>query len=158
MVDETPDAGGERAERPARKRLKQAWQPGQSGNPAGRPPGKRVALAAALDKFAEEHAPEILQEAVRLAKAGDSAVLRLIMERVWPPRKGRPIRLVLPNMAEPDGALQALDRITDAMAAGEISAEEAEAAASVVSTRIRAQELRSLEQQLRDLEKQVLER
>lgn len=52
-----------------------AWVPGQSGNPAGKPPGTPCrpwpGLPRALKQVAKVDGPEILQALVKAAKAGD---------------------------------------------------------------------------------------
>lgn len=73
------------------------WQPGQSGNPAGRKPG--TSEVAKLRAAIEAHVPEIVTKLVEMAKAGDSAAARLLLERVIPPVKAteQTVRLSLPD-------------------------------------------------------------
>ena len=61
------------------------WKPGQSGNPTGKPPGsgELQRLRAAIG----EHVPEIIDQLVTAARAGDIQAARLILERVLPPVK-----------------------------------------------------------------------
>ncbi|MCO5121286.1 MAG: DUF5681 domain-containing protein [Burkholderiaceae bacterium] len=61
------------------------WQPGVSGNPAGRPPG--AGKAAKLRAAIAEHVPDILAQLVEAAKGGDVQASRLLLERVLPPVK-----------------------------------------------------------------------
>ena len=51
------------------------WKPGQSGNPAGRPPGQSVITR--LRAQIEPDAPAILQVMVAAAKGGDIQAARL---------------------------------------------------------------------------------
>lgn len=63
------------------------WKPGQSGNPVGRPKGSKNRISA--QKLAIEEAlrdqlnmdmPEILLKAIELAKDGDRAMIKLLVE------------------------------------------------------------------------------
>jgi len=67
------------------KKLSNLWQPGQTGNPKGRPPG--ISEITKLRKSLMTDAPDILAGLVTAAKAGDLQAARLILERVLPPVK-----------------------------------------------------------------------
>ena len=94
-----------------------AWRPGQSGNPAGKPPGsgELQKLRAAIG----EHVPEIINQLVAAARGGDIQAARLILERVLPPVKAieQPQAINLPN-----GTLTDQGRaVMVAVAAGELA-------------------------------------
>lgn len=61
------------------------WQPGQSGNPNGRPPGSGA--VAELRAGIAARVPEILSKLIDAAIAGDTQAARLLLERVLPPVK-----------------------------------------------------------------------
>jgi hypothetical protein len=68
------------------------FKPGQSGNPAGKPPGTRSKVLAELDRLGAEGAQKVL-EAV-LGKNGDAIAANIILKRCWPEfRIRRPVRL-----------------------------------------------------------------
>lgn len=69
----------------------QGFQPGQSGNPAGRPKGSRNKATVALEKILNGDAESILRKAIELAQDGDPTALRRCLDRLLPPRKDRPI-------------------------------------------------------------------
>jgi hypothetical protein len=105
-----------------------AFQPGQSGNPNGRPKGiidKRVELRGLL----EPHAKDLIEKLIALAKSGDPTALRLCIERLLPRVKpDNAIYFELPEgrLDTGDNMLQIAQDITAAVASGQLSIEEAE--------------------------------
>ncbi len=103
----------------ARKPPATAWRKGQSGNPKGRPPGIRDRRHA-LRELIEPHARELIDKALELARAGDVAALRLLLERAVPPLRpvGQPAPFPLAEGATPSDAARAL---VQAVAAGQLA-------------------------------------
>jgi len=89
------------------------WQPGQSGNPNGRPPG--TGEVAKLRAGIAERVPEILERLTEAALAGDVSAARLLLERVLPPVK--PVELPI-DFALSDGRPTEQARQVLAAAAG----------------------------------------
>jgi len=56
------------------------FQPGQSGNPGGRPPGSLNRKTLAAQEAMIERAQELIDSMVDRAKNGDSAAMRAAME------------------------------------------------------------------------------
>ncbi len=71
------------------------FKPGQSGNPNGRPPGPLPATAR-LRQSISESIPEIINTLVNLAKAGDVAAAKLLLDRVCAPLKPQAMPIQLP--------------------------------------------------------------
>jgi len=72
------------------------WEQGESGNPAGRPPGikdKRTAMRELL----LPHADELVAKVVDMAKNGDTTALRICIDRLVPPIKARDEPVALPE-------------------------------------------------------------
>src|SRR5262245_60454176 len=69
---------------------------GQSGNPNGRPRGSRNSVTLACEALLDGQAEALTQKAIQMALDGDVVALRLCMERIYPPRKDRPVTLSLP--------------------------------------------------------------
>jgi hypothetical protein len=88
-----------------------------------------------LDQLAENEAAEVFRVIVDAAKAGDMAAAKIFADRVWPIRKGRPIRFDLPeNLA----MVESLQAVVRAMAEATISPEEAQAACVTILAQGRA--------------------
>src|SRR5215471_9786577 len=73
---------------------------GQSGNPAGRPPGSRNAVTELADSLLDGEAEGLVRKCVELALAGDKTALKLCIERLVP-RRVRVARLDIPEIATP---------------------------------------------------------
>jgi hypothetical protein len=73
------------------------WKRGQSGNPAGRPPG--FGEVARLRAQLAEALPEVLDAVVRAARSGDMQACRLIMERTIAPLKHEELPTVIEGFA-----------------------------------------------------------
>ena len=73
------------------------FQNGQSGNPAGKPKGVRNRATLMAEKLMQDDAEQVVRAVVEKAKQGDMTAARLIIERIAPVRKGRPITVDLPD-------------------------------------------------------------
>jgi hypothetical protein len=134
------------------------WRPGQSGNPAGRPRGARHAALLALDAIGAEAGKEIMTAVVAAAKAGDMRAADILLRRLWPERKGRPVMLELPAMKSASDLPVVLSAITEAVAAGDLTPEEGQALAGVVEVQRRAIETVELEARITTLEQREEQR
>ena len=104
------------------------FKKGQSGNPAGRPMGSRNKMTVLAEKLFDEKlfgedkkADAIITKAIELAESGDTACIRLCLDRIAPPRKDRPVCFELPRMTESKDAASASAAIVAAVAAGELT-------------------------------------
>jgi hypothetical protein len=127
------------------------FAPGNPGGP-GRPKGARHAALAALDMIGNAAAEAVLRTVVGAAKGGDLRAAEILLRRLWPERKGRPIEFELPAMASAADLVHALAAVAGAMGRGELTAEEAQAVASVLEAQRRAIETAGLEQRVAALE------
>jgi hypothetical protein len=73
-------------------------RPFEPGNP-GRPSGSRNRASLILDKLGNEAASDILQAVIQQAKGGDVAAAKVILDRLWPPPRGRVLAFDLPAVA-----------------------------------------------------------
>jgi uncharacterized protein DUF5681 len=124
------------------------WKKGQSGNPAGMPKGTRHRATMLAEKLMEDDAENIVRAVVNAAKAGDPTAMRLCVERLVPLRKGRPVVFDLPPVKTAAHIAGAVGELARAMAAGELTVEEASAASSVIEMQRRAIETSDFEVRL----------
>src|SRR5713101_4656482 len=99
--------------------------PGQSGNPMGKVPGTRnraTLLRAALDS---DEGPAMARIVIDKALAGDVVTARFVLDRLEPRPRSRPIEIDLPDGARARDLVAAFDATVRAMAAGEITPDEA---------------------------------
>jgi hypothetical protein len=134
------------------------WKKGQSGNPAGMPKGTRHRATMLAEKLMEDDAENIVRAVVSAAKAGDPTAMRLCIERLVPVRKGRPVTFDLPPVKTAADIAGAVGELARAMAAGELTTDEASAAASVIEMHRRAIETTEIELRLQKLEEGALRR
>lgn len=108
------------------------FKKGQSGNPAGRRPGSRNRASEIVEHLLDGEAEALGRKAVELALAGNPHMLRACLERIAPPRRGRAVQFDVPSLSSPADILGAIASIVKAMSAGQLSPDEAAAAAKVV--------------------------
>jgi hypothetical protein len=101
------------------------FQPGQSGNPAGRPTGSRNKVNRAMEPSFNANGEAVIERVVEHAKAANPVAMRLCMERLVPMGRHRPVELQLPPMEKPEDVLPAVSEIHRALGDGEITIAEA---------------------------------
>ena len=128
------------------------FKPGRSGNPGGPKPGQRHPAFAALDAIGHEGAESVLRSVVAAAEGGDMRAAEILLRRAWPERKGRPVAFVLPASVGAAGLVEAMGAVTEAMASGGMTPDEASAVAGVLEIHRKAIATEDHEQRLRALE------
>jgi Family of unknown function (DUF5681) len=116
------------------------FQPGHSGNPAGRPPGSQNKETLAAQAVLEERAEEMVTNIMDRAKNGDPTAMRLCMERLVPTGRNRPVAIDLPVVKTPDDAQAALAVVTAELAAGTLTISEASALIGLIDRMLRLAE------------------
>ena len=128
------------------------FKPGQSGNPAGRPKGARHHTTLAIEALLDGEGEAITRKAIEAAKAGDMVAIRLVLDRICPPRKSRPIHIGLPPIHNACGVAEAQQEVIRAACSGELLLDEAQALAGLLEARRQSLETQELEARLSELE------
>lgn len=133
---------------------KTTWKPGQSGNPMGKPTGARNKATMAVLALMETGAEDITRAVIEAARGGDLSAARLVLDRLVPPSKERPITVNLPATDTAEGIDKASQAVLDAAACGELLLGEAQALAGIIEGRRKSMETLELEQRIAALEQQ----
>ena len=128
------------------------FEKGQSGNPAGRPKGSRNKTTLAVQALLDGEGEEITRKAIELAKDGDMTAIRLVLERIIPPRKDAPIQFDMPPIKTAEDIPAALASLIAATAEGQLTPAESQAIASLLEQTRKAIETSELERKLDGLQ------
>jgi hypothetical protein len=129
------------------------FAPGTSGNPNGRPKGSRNKATLAWETLLEGDCEAILGKLIEKAKEGDSAALRLYVDRLLPVRRDRTVVFDLPEIKNAADAEKATSSIVAACAAGDLTPDEAEKVMGLVTAHTRMIQMSELEARLEAVEK-----
>src|SRR5690349_15811793 len=100
------------------------FQPGQSGNPSGKPKGARHAITLAAETLLDGETEALTRRCIELAKEGDMVAMRLCLERILPARKSRSVKIELPATDNAGGVVEAFSAVVAAVAAGDLALDE----------------------------------
>jgi Family of unknown function (DUF5681) len=140
------------AENSVGKQRGRPFQRGASGNPKGKPRGARHAALLALDAIGAEGAAAVMRKVVEAAQAGDMRAADILLRRLWPERRGRPVALAFPYVNSAEGVTMALAAVVAAMGDGRITPDEAASVSAVIEVQRRAIETVELEARIAALE------
>ena len=123
------------------------FQPGVSGNPAGRPPGSRNKMTMFAAQLLDLSSDAVMAKVIEMGLAGKPIAIRMLVERIYPARAARDRYVVLPNMPaiEHAGDLPAaVACVIGAVTRGEISASEGREAMAMIESARKAIETAEL--------------
>ena len=148
----------EDTENSVQKQKPHLFQPGQSGNPKGKPKGTKNHATRLAESLLDGETETLTRKAVELALQGDMAALKLCLERIIPPRKSRPVNIELPEVKTVEGAADAQATVVKAVAEGELTPEEGTAITKILEARMKAIEIQDHESRISVLEALSLSR
>ena len=153
LPDNTGDSPAKRG--PAKRDRGGRFTPGASGNPDGRPLGSPNKAAALLAGRLDSEWQAVADSLVTAAKAGNAAAAKAVLDRVAPRSNGRTISLDLPRIVTLEDVDAAVDTVLDAVAAGQVTPQEAATVSGILETKRRVIESRALDDRVRALEDQL---
>jgi hypothetical protein len=104
------------------------------------------------ESLMEEDVTDIVTAVVKAAKKGSLPAARLILDRIAPVRRGRPLQLELPEAETAEGVSAAVAKLIGLMSEGEVSPDEAATIAGVLEIRRRVIEMQNIDRRLSALE------
>ena len=135
-----------------RKQKPHLFQPGQSGNPAGKPKGALNHATRAAALLLDNEGDALTRKCIEMGLSGDMAALRLCMERLVAPRRERPVSIRLPAVKNAADLPRLTSAILKAVGSGELEPGQAAALASLVAAHGKTLELAELDARVRALE------
>jgi len=99
-------------------------RPFAPGNP-GRPHGARHHVTRAVELLMEGEHEQLTRIAIDKALDGDTAALRLCLDRIAPPRRDVPVSIALPPVRSAEEAAEASSSVLASVAKGEVTPDEA---------------------------------
>ncbi|GEP04837.1 DUF5681 domain-containing protein [Methylobacterium oxalidis] len=128
------------------------FQKGQSGNPAGRPVGSRHRYTVLAEKLMSDDIEAITTSVLNAAKSGDMTAARLVLDRIAPIRRDRPVTFQLPPIETTADLPKATNALLQAVASGDLTPAEASDIGKAVDAHVRAIEAADLHQRLLRIE------
>lgn len=132
------------------------FERGKAANPSGPKPGTRHPALAALDAIGQEGAEAAIRKVAEQAAEGDMRAAEILLRRCWPERRGRPVNIDLPAMSAPEDLVPALAALTNAVATGALTPDEAQAVAGVLEIQRRVLETHDLATRIDALEQKQM--
>lgn len=117
--------------------------------------GSRHGVTKAIEALLEGQHEALTQKAVEKALEGDMVALRLCLDRLAPPRKDSPVSIALPAVRNAADAVEASAAVLAAVAAGEITPDEAGRIMTLLTAHRSIIEVGELENRIKALEEKA---
>lgn len=128
------------------------FQKGRSGNPNGKTKGTKNRATLAAEQLLHCDFDNICRKLIEEALTGNMQAIKLVFDRVLPPKRDRAIDVRLPKLQTADDAVNAMALIIDAVGSGNITPSEGEAISRVVDAFVRAIQAHDIEKRVSLLE------
>jgi hypothetical protein len=129
------------------------------GNPGGpgRPRSTVSRGAVELDEIGADAGKQLLQVMMDKALEGDTRAGELLLARIWPSRRGRPVEIESTPIKAPDDYVAAAADVTNAVMRGEMTPHEGRAVSSLLELQVKAIDMARITRQIEELKERVAE-
>lgn len=131
------------------------WKKGTSGNPKGRPKGSRNQATLLAMAAMEGELNNVVRVVINAAKGGDMASARLVIDKLVPAVRERPISIDLPDLNDSTDCASAQGAVIRAVASGALLPGEGEALSSLIENRRRGIETADIAKRLETIEEML---
>lgn len=131
------------------------FKKGKSGNPRGKPKGARHRASMMAEMLFENGIEVVCEQVLSQAKEGNLHAAKIVLDRLLPPRKDRPINFRLPFIKNTADAMAASQLICYAVGNGEITPLEGESLSKIIEIQAKNIELFDFEVRLQKIEKNI---
>jgi len=124
------------------------------GNPGG--PGRPRApeRIAALDVLAADAGADLVAVALEQAKNGNLKAIEMLLDRIWPARRGRPVRIDSPDIRSVEDIVPAGAAVTNAVKTGELTPQEGDAAVRTLALHLKAISFADFNRRMEEFQKE----
>jgi hypothetical protein len=119
----------------------------------GRRRGSKNRTTLVAEALLEGEEVHLVRKAIELAKAGDTQMLKFLLDRILP--KERPVHLDLPAIYRFSDAIDVLAAVVDAAGVGRIAPSEAAALASLIEAYARVIDVAEFQERVENTERAV---
>lgn len=127
----------------------------QGNSLGGRPRGSRNRVTRAIETLLEGEHEALTRKAIEKALDGDMTAMRLCLDRIAPPRKDAAISFALPPIQTAADTVSASSALLDAVAAGDVTPDEAGRVMALLTAHKALVETGDLERRIEALETKI---
>lgn len=98
----------------------------------------------------------ICQKLIELAIGGNIQAIKLVLDRILPPKASRSVEIAIPKIENTNDALQAISNVIHAVGQGELTPSEGEAITKIIQSFTQALQSHEFDQRLSILEQKAI--